>query len=83
MGQLIRLNIIHKKAWGIFSWGSFWSCIFYFNGQNILLLRNKISDKAHYLASKVVFIKNLAIWSFIDVYYEIISYELSVTQLGS
>ena len=31
----------------------------------------------------MIFIKNLAIWSFIDVCYELRSYERGVAQLGS
>ena len=46
-------------------------------------LKRQESDKNHFLASKVIFIKHLAIWSFIDVCYELRSYERGVAQLGS
>ena len=43
----------------------------------------KNSDKNHFLASKVVFLRNLGIWSFIDDCYELKSYKRGVAQLGS
>ena len=48
-----------------------------------LIFKNKISDKAHFLASKVIFYKTLAIWTFIDFFYELSSYKRGVAQFGN
>ena len=42
-----------------------------------------VTTKGEFMDKEYFFIKNLAIWSFIDVCYELRSYKRGVAQLGS